>query len=1042
MKSFLRLRTVLALSLINFCLCSFASARGQASDPPSTEKSAPASAQVQTAESASDAGVIIPGPLRSFLRMAGISQKISPEEVVPLLARNVFSIGYSRGRPTEFLVLLNGYVHQARELSALAGSSGVIHISSCNEVAPLLHIIGYRLRQTCGTSGASLVTAEANRAFLTIDSGFPLPEFEQALQKGGPFTYAFPSTHVPVLFTESDWIAAGKQQSHSSQDFIDTLLHDPAISRLYWAMSRTDPETRTVLRQSPGLQKLIASGGILDFYGNYISIRSGRVAVPGGSQAEPAWKDLVGASPDSPGQFVSQLLSKDKGWLAAYFDVLSRADQTEQAHLTEPSRLKHLYAAFRSPSLSLDAARQTFRPAPALLLLVTRLQWDSNGQPRIPGSLDVWKQILRESDSKAAREWGKHSTHWNRPEQLLEALFSLSRQETEFGPVQIYLQLSELDNARPRDRQLSPRTAASLAATFSKFSDQYLVFTEFPELNDESIDRFLKVAESVDGTSSHTLRGNTMGSFQANIGLWQIFARQGQIRPANLNESWQKVIQPFSRVSSPAELFDATRQSLTSLMVEVTGKRQFSQDEVVELLAGPQQRTPEGSRIHRELAERIQAVLNAQRLVSLDTLLELGAGLKEMAHGAAIGDQMVPLAEELREFQMPRPIFSNSERTQWASGIYNDHHTELQMKTDLVKAIKSSGSHAELEEMRGQLSPFLRDTLVGLNYAYYEPPGAQVLLNNPLFVRSHDFAGETVMGVEGLWQSPQLFGVGSPAGGGAHLVGSLADLPYVLAEVEQDFIAPENVQALIWRELAPGLLASATLPRWWNVSRNELHAVALYQRNGEELIRASASNQDLRAKVLKILSYRMAPQRLDMVERGLLSGRVDEAFVQILPADTFYLTALFRQRFPDDAGGMGSAGKELEELSRRYPGEVSWERLSHDFGVPHPALAQSNATELLNLQLFPAFEGYSSRLLAESWDSSNLYWARLADEMGYPPVVLNHLVPELTRRMVAKIFGTDLEDWPAVLRALRETGEDFRQGKIAVLASVAPLPQN
>ena len=53
------------------------------------------------------------------------------------------------------------------------------------------------------------------------------------------------------------------------------------------------------------------------------------------------------------------------------------------------------------------------------------------------------------------------------------------------------------------------------------------------------------------------------------------------------------------------------------------------------------------------------------------------------------------------------------------------------------------------------------------------------------------------------------------AGGGAHLVGSLADLPYALSEAEQDFIVPENVQALIWRETVPGLLTSAILPRWW-----------------------------------------------------------------------------------------------------------------------------------------------------------------------------------------------------------------------------------
>ena len=49
--------------------------------------------------------------------------------------------------------------------------------------------------------------------------------------------------------------------------------------------------------------------------------------------------------------------------------------------------------------------------------------------------------------------------------------------------------------------------------------------------------------------------------------------------------------------------------------------------------------------------------------------------------------------------------------------------------------------------------------------------------------------------------------------------------------------------------------------------------------------------------------------------------------------------------------------------------------------------------------------------------------------------MLNRLVPELTRRMIAKIFATDLEDWPAMLRAMRETGDEFRQGKIQLLAT-------
>jgi len=78
-------------------------------------------------------------------------------------------------------------------------------------------------------------------------------------------------------------------------------------------------------------------------------------------------------------------------------------------------------------------------------------------------------------------------------------------------------------------------------------------------------------------------------------------------------------------------------------------------------------------------------------------------------------------------------------------------------------------------------------------------------------------------------------------------------------------------------------------------------------------------------------------------------------------------------------------------------------------------------------------------VFGESWESSNLYWARLADEMGYSPVMLNRLVPELTHRMIAKIFASDLEDWPAMLRAMQETGEEFRQGKIALLPAANPV---
>jgi hypothetical protein len=129
---------------------------------------------------------------------------------------------------------------------------------------------------------------------------------------------------------------------------------------------------------------------------------------------------------------------------------------------------------------------------------------------------------------------------------------------------------------------------------------------------------------------------------------------------------------------------------------------------------------------------------------------------------------------------------------------------------------------------------------------------------------------------------------------------------------------------------------------------------------------------------------------------------------------------------------LGTAGHELEALFQKDPSHANPDRLAKDFGVPHLEIAQSNTTTLLNTDIFPASGAFEGRLFGESWESTNLYWARLADEMGYAPAMLNVLVPDLTRRMVANVFATNVDDWPALLRALERTGDEFRQGKITV----------
>ncbi len=103
----------LVLSLVSFLLCVLALDFASAAPNPQAGSAATQSASAASADAPE--GVVLPGPLRSFLRMAGISQKVAPDEVLPLLARNVVIQGYENPRdkdakPNEFLILLKRYV--------------------------------------------------------------------------------------------------------------------------------------------------------------------------------------------------------------------------------------------------------------------------------------------------------------------------------------------------------------------------------------------------------------------------------------------------------------------------------------------------------------------------------------------------------------------------------------------------------------------------------------------------------------------------------------------------------------------------------------------------------------------------------------------------------------------------------------------------------------------------------------------------------------------------------------------------------------------
>jgi hypothetical protein len=986
----------------------------------------------------------IPGPIRSFARMAALSPELQPDDLLPALARNVVTNGYQATssnealEQTEYLKLVIRYLSQARELDKLAGAQKTIRIETCDssQTADLLRALGYRMRGACG-SDVVLETVNATRAFLTIDSGFPLAELEQSLRTNRPFAYDYKPTDVPILYGAEYWTSA-KESKAGAGEFIDYLIGDPSICRLYLGLAKLDPPTADELKKAVPAPRLRAFAHVLDFYGGMFEIRNGRAIVPGGARAEKAWAELVGVGPDKGASFFEKLVMKDDGWMASYYDALARivynpANGPVQNYLTDPERMKRFYTAIRGRVTSPGPARPVFRANSDMMLLTTRLRLDPNGRPHVPGSIAVWRDLfINHPHGKYDGKLTKSAAGWKDADDVLEALFGLCRKSVENEPLKIFMALSDVD--RRRSKPLSDEITNRLARSYRDFSSQYPIFAEAGEVSDNTIGQFLSAAEAISQIHDMALRADAAGSMQALTGLWQIFYRQGSLAPQDADKTLASIVASFAKVKNEREVFDGGRAGVRTLLDATHAPAGASpQDRMIDLLAGAAD--PSDAESHTQLVEDMIRIFEAQRLISLKTIFDLSDHLESVAKGAKPDQALISkTATRISEIQLPRANLSGAEKNALAFGYWSERHIENQRKVNLKALLdKSATDPKKLDDVRGMLAPFLRDTLVGLNYVHYAPPGAQILKTNPLFVRSHDFVG--MQGTTQTWKPTEVMGNGWPASAGGKLVGSLAGLPYALAEAEQNFLIPTREQALIWGDLVPQMLLSATVQRFWNVTPAQLHWVALHMNYAESAMAEAAMNGDRRAAVVQAIENHAPPARTYHIARLLEMGQVPAAIEQVTPAEMFAIA----WEMSAQNGNEAPLAAEIRREAKESPAELSYEMISRRFGTPKPTLANSYSPELLQLRTFPTLMGYSSRILAESWESNLLYYAAIADELHVPPSQLNILVPTWTQQTVERIFATHLEDWPALLRSLRLVGEDVRQKTRKAAATGAGL---
>ena len=185
---------------------------------------------------------------------------------------------------------------------------------------------------------------------------------------------------LPLPLSPETWRRAVFAGPVPEEALVGALLADRGASLLYRGLAQLDPPTLAFIERRPELLASLARHGeAFSAFAGGFRVRDGRVAVPGGPDAQPLWEAAVGEPASRPERFLLRLVERHEGRLAFLYDAVARLDPLRQRFalglpVAEPQRrerFRELVAAFLAvqPWWRSDAGAFT-RPAidPATVL--------------------------------------------------------------------------------------------------------------------------------------------------------------------------------------------------------------------------------------------------------------------------------------------------------------------------------------------------------------------------------------------------------------------------------------------------------------------------------------------------------------------------------------------------------------------------------------------------------------------------------------------------------------------------------------------------
>lgn len=201
-------------------------------------------------------------------------------------------------------------------------------------------------REMFAQSASAIARAAAVRNFV---AQIARPGASKDLTAGtSPITIAMP-------LTADHWRDA--LQLDDKADLFAALITNRAALLTCAGVAATDPSMRSLLDRDRDLLRWIVRTTPAAFWvaGRSLKIERDRIAVPGGSAAEPIWEALALEKVTRPADFIRALLSRDGGRLAWFYDAAAAMppDRYQAAFGAGPiegqvEQARTFYTAFRS----------------------------------------------------------------------------------------------------------------------------------------------------------------------------------------------------------------------------------------------------------------------------------------------------------------------------------------------------------------------------------------------------------------------------------------------------------------------------------------------------------------------------------------------------------------------------------------------------------------------------------------------------------------------------------------------------------------------